>query len=603
MKKLNIIAVLGILFIISSCTSNREPDTDAVFKSITKEYQLNSDGSIDYQYHHELKYLTHYSFNRAYGETFVVYNPLHQVLDVVKSETTMLDGKKVESPANALNEILPHFAAGSPEYNNLREMVITHVGLEVGATVNLDYNIKSEKGYYPYLSENIVLSEKSPVNNQKIIVKIPEGKTLNYKLLNSSVKPKISKKGNFTIYTWRFGNITALSHDYNVPHDGSYLPRLIFSTANMNDALANIKNNIDLNLNDNIKKTIKEKLQGVEKPIEKIAIIKNIVANEINLISVPIEFTGYKMNSLNHVWKSNRASLIEKNFLFVELLKLSGFDADILFAYPEFTFDKEIGNLKTFGYYLVKVNIDGRDMILSLNSKQKNDLAFNLDNGVIVNINGEKFDANANIADIENKISFVTSLKMNIDGNVKGNMKAEISGAANPYFDLLKDKNNAKQVIASMTKSKMINSFELQNFDFSACSVTADIKCKKIWKEQGNYYFLNIPNSSLGIKASHLRALEENRTSPLILNSTIDETYKFSIELPDSIQFVNPINIEMKNDIGNVIISCKLDSNVLLIEKLLKINKKYIAVEDYKNFKKLIDIWNKKTNNELILKK
>jgi hypothetical protein len=273
MKKINIIVLLSIVFAISSCKTNTDTDTDAIFKSISKVYQLNADGSVDYQYQHELKYLTHYAFNRSYGETFVVYNPQHQVLNVNKSETTMRDGKKVKSPENAFNEVLPHSAAGAPEYNHLREMVITHVGLEVGASVNLDYNLKTEKGYYPFLADNIVLSEKSPVQKQEIIVKIHEGTALNYKLLNAKLEPKISTKDNFTVYKWTFKNLSASSQDYNMPHDGSYLPRLIFSTSNMDAALADIKNNLNLSLNDNIKETVKEKLKGIEKPIEKISVI------------------------------------------------------------------------------------------------------------------------------------------------------------------------------------------------------------------------------------------------------------------------------------------------------------------------------------------
>ena len=46
----------------------------------------------------------------------------------------MADGKKVKAPENAINEILPAFAAGAPAFNSLREMVITHTALERGAT-------------------------------------------------------------------------------------------------------------------------------------------------------------------------------------------------------------------------------------------------------------------------------------------------------------------------------------------------------------------------------------------------------------------------------------------------------------------------------------
>jgi len=65
----------------------------------------------------------------------------------------MADGKKVETPSNAFNEILPSFAAGAPAFNGLRDMVITHTGLERGAVINLDYTLHTAKDNTPALME------------------------------------------------------------------------------------------------------------------------------------------------------------------------------------------------------------------------------------------------------------------------------------------------------------------------------------------------------------------------------------------------------------------------------------------------------------------
>jgi hypothetical protein len=132
MKYINIFSIIIISLIISSCQSNNlEQESDAIYKSIKKIYTLNADGSANYQYQHQLKYITHFSFNRLYGESFIVYNPDQQELKINKAETKMVDGKIVPSPENAFNEILPRFAAGAPPFNHLREMVVTHAVLEL----------------------------------------------------------------------------------------------------------------------------------------------------------------------------------------------------------------------------------------------------------------------------------------------------------------------------------------------------------------------------------------------------------------------------------------------------------------------------------------
>ena len=131
---------------------------------------MHEDGSIDFHYSKELKLLSHYAFHRLYGETFIITNTDFQTLKINEAYTIMADGKKVVTPDNAFNEVLPRFANNAPAYNHIRELVVTHTGLEVGAVIHLDYTIHSEKGYFPALMFDEVLIESSPV--QELVVKV-----------------------------------------------------------------------------------------------------------------------------------------------------------------------------------------------------------------------------------------------------------------------------------------------------------------------------------------------------------------------------------------------------------------------------------------------
>ncbi len=141
-----------------------EKSNDAVYSKIVKEYTYNMDGSVDFRYYHRLKILSYFAFHRVFGETFIVYNPKFQTLKINKCVTYMADGKAVPSPANAFNEVLPAFATNSYPYNHLREMVVTHTGLEINCEIELDYTIHSQAGFYPFLMANeTVLDRKSVV--------------------------------------------------------------------------------------------------------------------------------------------------------------------------------------------------------------------------------------------------------------------------------------------------------------------------------------------------------------------------------------------------------------------------------------------------------
>ena len=57
----------------------------------------------------------------------------------------------MKTPENALLEVLPSAAADALAYNGLKEMVVVHTGLELGATIYLDYSVDPRPGYLPDL--------------------------------------------------------------------------------------------------------------------------------------------------------------------------------------------------------------------------------------------------------------------------------------------------------------------------------------------------------------------------------------------------------------------------------------------------------------------
>ena len=226
MKKY-IIIIITAIFCTTAFAQNE--NADAVFEKITKTYTLNDDGSISYRYFKELKLNTYMSFNRLYGETFIVYNPEFQELKINEAYTIMADGKKVEVPDNAFNEVLPRPAAHSATFNHLREMVVTHTALERGATIFLDYTLTTKPGYWPGLMGNEIIEESSPVNEMEIVVKVPADVELYHKIYNLRLAPEIMVVGNHKEYTWKFAGINA-SPKERFRGDHPETPRLVYST-------------------------------------------------------------------------------------------------------------------------------------------------------------------------------------------------------------------------------------------------------------------------------------------------------------------------------------------------------------------------------------
>lgn len=128
--------------------------------------------------------------NGLYGETFITYDPQYQELKIHESYTRQKDGTIVKTPDNAFVEVLPSSAKDAPAYNRLKEMVVVHTGLELGATIVLDYSIVSRAGYLPALDVCCPVRELSPIKEFTCTVEVPSGVELHTELLNSSVRPQ-----------------------------------------------------------------------------------------------------------------------------------------------------------------------------------------------------------------------------------------------------------------------------------------------------------------------------------------------------------------------------------------------------------------------------
>ncbi len=603
MKKLHLLYIFLVAIIISACqTELPDPDTDAVYKSITKIYELNEDGSVNYQYKHQLKYLTHFAFNRAYGESFIVYNPEKQKLKINESVTMQADGAKVSSPDNAYNEVLPRFAAGVPAFNHLREMVVTHTGLELGCVVSFDYEVKSTKDYLPFLSDNILLAEKSPIQKMKIIVKIPVGKVLNYKLLNSDIEPKVVTKKGIITYVWNFEQLKQHSFDRNKPHYNETLPRLIFNTATIAEALKTITT--ENKIPDIIIMKVDDKIKDAKTDFGKLFALQKMMVNEANRFRIPVQHTGYQTRSFADIWKTNGATDIEKTLFLAALLNHYNIKAKPIFAIPKLSFDKNIGQINSANHTYIKADLEKESVIISTTSlKAKNNLAYKLTNAVLIDFDGNIIEIDQEKYNKINKLNLKGNFTLFYDGNIKGKADLTLAGYINPYFEFIKDNKNAKTIAEKAISGIKVNKAKLADWDSDASKISFDFEMKEAAKKQEAYNFLNLKLSNLGFSYKHFDLLTKTRTSPIDIGEPIEEVYDLKMQVPNGyIMVLGNIDTTLTNSVGEVKIKFYHTKESIEIYKKLVLNKKIISVDEYPDFRNIYLLWYNKNYSEIALK-
>ncbi|MDR1937970.1 MAG: DUF3857 and transglutaminase domain-containing protein, partial [Tannerellaceae bacterium] len=308
---------------------------EAEYGKLSKTYILKEDGSREFHYRMELTLYTHTAMNRTYGESFIVYDPAYQELKIHASYTRQKDGGIITTPENAFVEVLPAQAADAPAYNRLREMVVVHTGLELGATIYLDYSILTKPGYLPELDICEPIEQTSPVKDYTITVEAPPEKPLFYTLLNSSAKPVVSKaNGNKVV--WNIRDLPAASREPQVSALGGDVKWLVASTyPSAGEALKVLSKQLTpkgdmplLSLSESI-------TEGKTTDTEKLQAILCHVADHIGYSRLSLRETGFRIRPSDEVIPSAYGTEAEKVNLLAGLLNAAGIPNEIIASYPK----------------------------------------------------------------------------------------------------------------------------------------------------------------------------------------------------------------------------------------------------------------------------
>jgi hypothetical protein len=340
MKTLSI--YIGIIGMLLLAVLPAKAASEAEFRKLSKTYTLRADGSQEVRVQKELTLFTHAAMNSLYGETFIVYNPDFQKLEIHESYTRQKDGTVIKTPANALVEVLPSAAANAPAYNRLKEMVVVHTGLELGATIVLDYSIVSKAGYLPALDVCCPVKELSPIKEYTFQLNVPADKTVHYELLNASAQPTTAQKDGMKSFTWTLKDVQPRPYAYPSARGNmgqvqmaasGMMPVFIASTwANYVEALKSLKAQFQVGDRAVVEAKLAELTQGIK---DNPQAVRNAIASymtemyRLGRCGVSLQEAGYRLRPASEVIRSAYGTQAELVNLDVTLQQAAGLEAEV----------------------------------------------------------------------------------------------------------------------------------------------------------------------------------------------------------------------------------------------------------------------------------
>lgn len=576
------ISLLVVLYLFFGSNSYGAP-AEAEFRKLKENWTLREDGSQEYRCYKELTLFTHTAMNSTYGETFITYNPEFQQLKIHASYTKQKDGTIIHTPANAFVEVLPRHAEKAPAYNHLKEMVIVHTGLELGATVYLDYSILSNPGYLPEISICRELQQSSPVKEYTLSIQVPATKDIHYSTFAFTQRPVEVIKEQQRVCSWNFKGLPARSREPEVSLQNGDLPGITISTyPTYQQALRSLYRQFDTEPAPEVIKLAETLTQGCSSATQKLEKILAYVRNQISNCPLTLEETGYRLRPASEITKTAYGTEAEKINLLTTLLKACGITASPFAAYNLNATPESCG-LQSINQLLIRAQAEGKTYWLNIHSNadasQKSVFLLGL-------TNGEKITPPS----LQNKIRYDAHISLTAEQQANAEIKACFSQTYIPYF-----KVSADGFVSSLKEPEVTISPD-------GTTITG----KRSWNlaDQNNYIIFSLPETSKGITHLSYARYNSQRQNNLVISAPLEEEYNYTLELPRELQGCTPaINKKIENQAGQLSIIITPEGSTIKVHRSLKLRKNLITPKEYAAFRQLILEWNDPNGRQLLLTK
>lgn len=611
-------------------TPPRRKDTaDAVYEDMTHEYVLKADGTVEYTYSHKLRLLTPYAFSRAYGESFITYNPEWQTLEVLRSVTTMRDGKKVESPFNAYNEVLPRYAAGSAPHLGLKEMVVTHVGVEAGAVIDYAYRITTKPGMFPGLMDRVVFGARSPINKITVLVKVPQGVPLEAAFARDENKPDKSEEDGMLVYRWMRRDVPIVEVEESQPPLDEFLPVLHFTTGSKEAMIRHCLQDVrdeDLGA---AKAVVDDIMQKESDPVQRAMAMQRWVLARVGRMGGPLDILGYRARPPAATLRANTGSDLDRAVLLAAMCRAAGIDAvPVLFSTDIRNEGMVIKSTYHDDHRVDEFHPDGQPDLASLPLYQRAavickkigtpaglvlDPAHAQHSPVPEGFWGRFYltldEANPGPTQYSppllspSVVSVTSDWILHEDLTVAGKSSVSMSGVRSYALEPDGMKGAVKSALASAGQGVKAEpgTPEVRASFETVCE--ADIASTKALAGTDGFVEFRLPVAPGGVASLHVPLGDVMRTTPIATPGSLKEEIRLTLHLPKNVQAVSvPKAVEFENAVGRIRSVIKADAHDVEVTRVIEITDGKLACDSYPYLTKLLRAWFDPQHTTLLLK-
>lgn len=580
-------------------TAKDYPRADVLVLSEARSFTLAPDGRVTEKVRKVEKMLTYQGMDEA-GDPHVPFNKENQELVVSLCRAYTPEGIVRDAKPNSFNEMTPFDLEKAPAYTSWREMVITKVGLDINAVVELEYTITDKKPWRKVLEGVVVLQDSAPALVREVSVTVPAGTPLKCRLFNWDAP--CATTGNTC--TVALKNVPGLDLTQGHGLSAEFLPTLVFTTApdwkSHADRLGAAVETAAAATSPALDRKVEELVKGVEGSFDKILKVHGYVAEGINTVEWPLEDFDYAPRTAADVFDGGYGHALDKAVLLCAMLKKIGREPKIALGRHTVPGGLDPAAVPCLAQMDgLPVRIEKGSSVLWLDPTAKLSDSSQKD---FVGFKGLPLVAGMaelhEMTPVEGASDFLWAsleAKAKEDLSLEGEGTVTLAGRYSPYYAVQGCKDSQKEALETLVGSVLpgasVSEYSVVRMEPGQAVFRLSFKADAPKAGTVRALQTGLPEGSLlkHYEASHLA----KRDLPLVLAGSGEERLVLKVTLPKGLKpSYLPKEVKAENAAGSFSQTCAVTDGVLEMKVEAKVKGRVVSVQDYPGLRALYGLAN-----------
>jgi len=604
----------------SAPVRGKYPDSSAVLVRSSQTFTLEKNGARTEAYFRILEVFT-LAGREKFSDFRIPYDKNEEKVDILLARTYKGDGTPVDVEEKAINDLTPPALAEADLYANILHRVLSFSAVDPGSVLVVEYKKEREKAGNV---EGVVLFQfDEPVVRKELKVIIPGDKILKYKILGLSAQFEEETVEGRKVYRLVAGDSPQIKPEEYMPPLAEIASRAVFSTFPDWKEAARAFSDSFFNAaapTRQVKEFTETLIKGTSGRNGRTEKIFSFVAKDVRSVRFSFGEGGFEVHAAETVLKNRYGDWKDKSALLVAMLEAAGIEAyPVLVHSRAVPPEEDVPTLAQFDAVLVAVDRGGKEGPLFLNPFADDSLFGYFregrgSRGLAVKPAAVEFVPVRCLPGAESALQSEIAAEIGTDGAIKGKVTMELSG----LFD-----QRGRQQLKDMTAKELEVFYKesvnrigedaaaLKNGLSDPKDLTQKLKLSQEFSAQDfavfqgpimlihlppvPYAFAEVPSPSLAKRRYPFRLPGEAEVRSVVVLEVPAEFHPLYL----------PTGFSFENDYGNFsfTVSYEPARSSVVIKKMLVFKKKDIALDQYDEFKNIMDSFGITKNNLVLLEK